>query len=404
MKSILLTLLILAIAPIATGICGEEKTSGIVCHSQVLLENQINPDIPAVAKLWKEYLDSYPDSLYNNPHWNEADKARYTSYDLLRSEGYLHLYRQAATSGLDNLVLSIVPLTDNGDCYDIRSMFYWQNEQVPYVVAIVHVLARKDERGEFKLANWLHWYSREWQTKQVGLITYHYYPGYRFDESKAKKANQFLAMLRDKFELPEEEVTVYISPGWKETELLKGYDYTVAATVVSDNSNLGGTTDIDNRIIYSNAVKGEFYEHELMRLVRNHFPQEMHRLFTNGIAEYYTEDRMMRGVPIQEHFDRLDRYLNEHPEIDLQEFDRFDAGNRAEPIYLVGLATVWLTLEKGGYDLLKRGMRTVSNNDDEMRRFFDRELGIPVDSIDRRLRELIHHFAVNGFEPAGHAL
>lgn len=93
MKSILLTLLILAIAPIATGICGEEKTSGIVCHSQVLLENQINPDIPAVAKLWKEYLDSYPDSLYNNPHWNEADKARYTSYDLLRSEGYLHLYR-----------------------------------------------------------------------------------------------------------------------------------------------------------------------------------------------------------------------------------------------------------------------------------------------------------------------
>lgn len=130
----------------------------------------------------------------------------------------------------------------------------------------------------------------------------------------------------------------------------------------------------------------------------------MHRLFTNGIAEYYTEDRMMRGVPLQEHFARLDRYLNEHPEIDLQEFDRFDAGNRAEPIYLVRLATVWLTLEKGGYDLLKRGMRTVSNNDDEMRRFFDRELDIPADSIDRRLRELIHHFAVNGFEPAGHVL
>lgn len=272
MKPILLTLLILVTAPIATGICGEEKTSGIGCYSQVLLENQINPDIPAVAKLWEEYLNSRPDSLYDNPYWNEADKARYTSYDLLRSEGYFHLYQQAATTGLDNLVLSIVPLTDNGDCYDIRSMFYWQNEQVPYVVAIAHVLARKDEQGEFKLANWLHWYSREWRVKQVGHITYHYYPGYKFDESKAEKANQFLAMLRDKFELPEEEVTVYISPGWKETELLKGYDYTVAATVVSDNSNLGGTTDIDNRIIYSNAVKGEFYEHELMRLVRNHFP------------------------------------------------------------------------------------------------------------------------------------
>lgn len=403
MKPILLTLLILVTAPIATGIRGEEKSSGIGCYSQVLLENQINPDIPAVAKLWEEYLNSRPDSLYDNPYWNEADKARYTSYDLLRSEGYFHLYQQAATTGLDNLVLSIVPLTDDCDCYDIRSMFYWQNEQVPYVVAIAHVLARKDEQGEFKLANWLHWYSREWRVKQVGHITYHYYPGYKFDESKAEKANQFLAMLRDKFELPEEEVTVYISPGWKETELLKGYDYTVAATVVSDNSNLGGTTDIDNRIIYSNAVKGEFYEHELMRLVRNHFPKEMHRLFANGIAEYYTEDRMMRGVPLQEHFARLDRYLNEHPEIDLQEFDRFDAGNRAEPIYLVGLATVWLTLEKGGYDLLKRGMRTVSNNDDEMRRFFDRELDIPADSIDRRLRELIHHFAVNGFEPVAHA-
>ncbi|MCI1785690.1 MAG: hypothetical protein LKI59_06090 [Bacteroidales bacterium] len=90
--------------------------------SEVEVENQKNQDIVKINKLWKDYLMSNPDSLYDNPYWNKADKEKYKSYDLLRSEGYLELYGLANYGVLKNLVLSIKPLDDK--YYDIHSMYY----------------------------------------------------------------------------------------------------------------------------------------------------------------------------------------------------------------------------------------------------------------------------------------
>lgn len=79
----------------------------ISSNSLVQIENQKNPDIVEVNKLWHDYLLSSPDSLYDNPYWNCRDKEKYRSYDLLRSEGTLALYRLANYGELKNLVLSI---------------------------------------------------------------------------------------------------------------------------------------------------------------------------------------------------------------------------------------------------------------------------------------------------------
>lgn len=355
----------------------------ITVTSQVELTNQRNRDIAKVNQLWTDYLQiGEPDSLYNNPYWNEVDKKRYASYDLLRSEGYYHLYSLAQYGDLRNLVLSITPMEEG---YDIRSMYYWPTE-TPFILAITHTIAKRDESGEFKLYNWLHYYSRNWKTKQIGKITYHYYPEYHFNKAKARKAVEFLDFLTDTFEISVDHLDVYISKGWSDTERLKGYEYTVSSTVVND-FDLGGTTDTDNKIIYSNSTKGEFYEHEMVRLL-NPFYGETHRLFLNGLSEYYTEDKMMRGVSIKEHFRRFDEYLDAHPEIDLKDLDTFDAGNLAEVNYLLGHVIVNLTLEKGGYDLLKVAMKSVTT-DDEMREFINEKLGIAIEDINSIFREII---------------
>ena len=355
----------------------------ITVSTQVELTNQLNRDVVTVNQLWTDYLQiGKPDSLYNNPYWNEADKQRYVSYDLLRSEGYYKLYSLAKYGDLRNLILSVTPVADG---YDIRSMYYWPGP-TPYILAITHAVAKKDETGEFRLYNWLHHYSRDWKSKQVGKITYYYYPEYRFNKAKARRAAEFLDFLTDTFEISVDHLDIYISRGWSDTEKLKGYEYTVSSTVVNDY-DLGGTTDTDNNIIYSNSTKGEFYEHEMMRLINQFYPNA-HRLFLNGLSEYYTEDKMMRGVSIKEHFRRFDEYLDAHPEIDLKELDTFNAGNLAEVNYLLGLVIVDMTIDKGGYDLLKEAMKTV-NTDDQMRDFIEKELGIAVEDINSTFRSII---------------
>lgn len=355
----------------------------ITVSTQVELVNQRNRDVVAVNQLWTDYLQvGEPDRLYDNPYWNEADKQRYVSYDLLKSEGYYKLYSLAQYGDLRNLILSVTPMEEG---YDIRSMFYWPTTP-PFILAITHTIAKKDENGEFKLYNWLHHYSRDWNSEQIGKITYYYYPEYSFDMDKAHRAVEFLDFLTETFEIDVDHLDVYISRGWSDTERLKGYEYTVSSTVVNDN-DLGGTTDTTNNIIYSNSVKGEFYEHEMIRLLNPFYPNT-HRLFLNGLSEYYTEDKMMRGVTIKEHFKRFDEFLDAHPEIDLKDLDTFDAGNLAEVNYLLGLVIVNLTIEKGGYPLLKEAMNSVET-DNQMRKFIANKLGIAVKDINSTFRNII---------------
>ena len=83
------------------------------------LDNNADANIKKVFECWSGYLESNPDSLYNNPYWNTVDKQKYVSYDLLKSEGWLSpgLY---GFKWLKNLVISITAM---GDSYQVRSLF-----------------------------------------------------------------------------------------------------------------------------------------------------------------------------------------------------------------------------------------------------------------------------------------
>jgi len=164
---------------------------------------------------------------------------------------------------------------------------------------------------------------------------------------------------------------------------------------VADFSNLGGTTDIDNNIIYSNSTKGEFYQHEMMRLLRSEYP-DAQRLLWNGLSEYFSEDQMMRGIAIQDYYNDLDHFLIDHPEVDLQYLDSFDSGNLTEKNYLIGMLILQIIEERCGKSMIKQALKTI-HTDADLIEFIVAELGIAEQDIDTVFRGYIHSFAENGF-------
>ena len=366
----------------------------IHCDSQVVLENQKNQDVVAVNRLWNDYLASSPDSLYDNKLWNKAEKEKYKSYDLLRSEGGLELYSLAKNIGVvKNLVLSIKPVDDKS--YDIHSMFYWVYPDCPpFVLCTTHVLAFKDDSGRFVLGNWLPYYSRNWKTVNEGPITFHYQE-YKRNDVKIRKAQEFLAFLNKKFDVMIDHLDIYISKGFRETQRLKGFGYDIGEAAVSDTTDLGGTTDIDNNIIYSNSTAGEYYQHEMMRLVMPRY-RGAHPLLMNGLSEYYSETLEMRGVSFREHFKNLDAFLDSHPEINLDKFDHFDSGNLTESNYLIGLVLVKMIEDKCGHPKFLEALDAV-HTDEDLLAFMDRELGIKAVEADSVLRKMIKYYATEGY-------
>ena len=165
----------------------------------------------------------------------------------------------------------------------------------------------------------------------------------------------------------------------------------VGETAVYDTSDLGGTTDIDNNIIYSNSTQGEFYQHEMMRFVRTKY-RTAHYLLTDGLSEYYLENPQIIGIPIQSHFKDLDNYLAEHPEIDLKIFDNFDTGNLTQKNYLIGFVLVDLIEKRCGHDKLLEALETV-HTDEELLSFLRNELNISENDINGIIRAEIKRFA-----------
>ena len=66
---------------------GQQTKIDVTIHSRV---DTTQKEIKEVAVLWTNYLNAKPDSLYDNPYWNNAEKVRFNSFDL--STPYLYQF------------------------------------------------------------------------------------------------------------------------------------------------------------------------------------------------------------------------------------------------------------------------------------------------------------------------
>lgn len=340
----------------------------------------LNLERNIIVKLWSNYLKSNPDEINNNPYWLENDKIKYKSYDLLKSEGFLSpslYYFQ-----LKNKILSI---SNEEDYYIIKSAFY--SSETFDIYAITNVVATK-VNDKFYLTNYQPKLIKDWKTKTIGNITYLYFPEYNFDEKKAEQANAYLNKMCSIFELNPKKINYFICRDCEDIFRVKGFDYVLSM----GNQKECGFFDAYNNIVYATALAGENHQHEITHFINNYFPNANELLLT-GLSAYWGENNSHNGKPLLYSIKRVNEYLKNHPEIDLNKPNEFwKLDEETNPQYVIGALICDLAIEKDGIKMLKNILNK-SKTDEELLNFIEKELKIKKGGLNNYLRKKIERIS-----------
>jgi hypothetical protein len=302
-----------------------------------------NAAISQVVRLWGDYLNSNPDSLYDNPYWIASEKHRYERFDFLNSV-YFAPSLYSLTVSYKPTVMSVSQI-DSG--FIIRTLFARQADSAfsrPF--CITRVMAKWDGDA-FRLCNILPFNTRSWQREKVGSITFVFPASHHFNRELGLRLNSFVDSLTTIWNIKPFPTEFYLTDDLSEIMPLRGLDFYVGE---SYNRGIGGLTDVANRIVFGGG-QDEWYPHEFVHIYVNPLFPKAHRYFLEGYAALLGGSK---GHELPWHMERMRQYLQEHPEIDLNNllaFWRFDP--YTDPQYVFGGLLCKLALEKGGLPTLK---------------------------------------------------
>lgn len=338
--------------------------------------DKTNNEFMEVYEVWKNYLASNPNKIYDNPYWNESEKAAYKSYDLLNSHGFLSpsLY----SFDLSNVVLYI---KKEQDFYVIVSQYYWLSEGEMYPLAITKVIAKKDTFGNYKLHNWLPYYTKDWKTKKVGVIIYHYPLTYKLNIEDAEKANTFVKNLTSIFDLKEQKINYYITEDCDHIFRLQGFEFIISM----GTSPKCAFFDKQNNIVYTIEASGALHKHELIHLINNRYPNA-NPILLSGLSVYTDNENSSLGKPFLYHIKKIQQRIVSSPAIDLSNWwDMKNIDNITEPLYFIGAILCDIILEQGGIGLLKDALNS-GTSDENLLNFFDTCLGLSKEELNIKLK------------------
>ena len=221
--------------------------------------------VKEVYHLYKNYINSRPDSIYKNPNWNDKEADLYLKSKQLRvdrSAEQLYNYFTAADylSYYTPKILQIDSISTNR--YQIKTLFAHECPEVEYKNStpsfITKLYAVRNESGLFKLENAISYDTKNWKTHTYKFIKYVVHPNCSLDKKEASKAVKFCEKIANQFGIKIEPFTYYILPNSDEMGKLYNFEYWM--------SYLGGQTIIPSREIfttYSNAN----YPHEFVHML-----------------------------------------------------------------------------------------------------------------------------------------
>lgn len=92
----------------------------ITIHNRV---DTSNIEVREILDLWINYLNSTPDIIKDNPHWNEEEKSKYTDFDFSRR----FLYQFSSKHLLNYYKPTILSIEKENNYYSIRTIFFADN-------------------------------------------------------------------------------------------------------------------------------------------------------------------------------------------------------------------------------------------------------------------------------------
>lgn len=366
-------LLFIAICVMAHSCCYAQ----INCELSGWIDTTKNGDIRNVFHTYHSYLQTVTKNNFSL--WSTADKQRFKIPDLLLGDGifsptiYQYHYRFQVTD--------IKPGGD--DLYIITTLVYTLKDTVITENAELKTLCIKED-GAYRLSNFINHYTTGWMHRKTRRINYHYFPGYPFDDLDASSANKALDSICKWFNIPANfTIEYFIARDCDEIYKIRGYNF------VGYN---GGRYHplcgfFDNNVVFSNAREGANYEHELVHIINDYYP-DCNELIKIGLSAYISTGKSGHlGKPIAFHIRRVNEYLQKHPEISMEHFTGFNTlDDHTNPQYSNGSIIIHSLLAKGGLPLLLQCMKE-TKTDDALYAFVKKHLLSGKENFDYYMRQ-----------------
>lgn len=338
--TILIWLLLFLFSANAT--LGQQTKIDVAIHWRV---DTTKKEIKEVAVLWTNYLNSTPDSLYDNPYWNSAEKAKYKSFDF----SIPYMYQLPSKRLLNYYKPTILSIEKEGEHYGIRTLFSAEGLEEAYRKTnpwcITKLYAVK-EKGEWRLKNALPVITERWNRKTIGKITFVYPEHHQFNNNLATKANQFCNELSKEFIFPEwNPFEYYITESGDEVGKLLNFDFYAAGYTT-------GIGDNDKRILLS-GFGSEYYPHEFVHLIVPKF--ERHGLIEEGFA---TWKGGQNGKTFDECAELLANELAKNDTVTFADILNRNWGWQYASFYTTGAILCKAAYDKGGIGLVKKLLET----------------------------------------------
>lgn len=223
--------------------------------------------------LWKNYLNSRPDSNYNNPYWSEADKQRYPSFDV--AGGFIYHVVTGRVQMWKPHLISIEPF---GDRYELRTAYLSLDTSYPeqhiWAVQRIHAVRENDA---WKLSNPISAINASSTHRQLGNIEFIYRPDLAFDEVLARQTLALADSIVKTFDLtPLPKIEFYIGRNCGEMYEMIGLPLFLAAG--------GGVAYVENGQLFT-SLGTPWYPHELVHVLFHEY-KAVHGIISEGIATY----------------------------------------------------------------------------------------------------------------------
>lgn len=345
----------------------------LTIHARVDTSKQETKEIVA---LWVNYLSSKPDSIYNNPYWNQEEKKKYRDVDFTRP----YLYQFPSAQLLNYYKPTILSIEKEGEHYAIRTLFsadglegiYRQSN--PWCITKLYAVK---ENNQWKLKNALPVLTQHWKRKTIGKITFIYPPEHPFNETLAKKANQFCDSITSAFQFSDwKPFDFYITKNSDELGKLLGFDFYFAGITTGIGMN-------DRRILLS-GMDSEWYPHEFVHLV---VPKsDRHWMVEEGMATWVSEHPRW-DMTFEEGAKILSQALSKNDTITFKDIvnKTWGAQNASLYYYSTGAILCKLIYDKGGVSAIKK-LLTTPHDDDQLTQTICELLKIKATDFDQFLR------------------
>jgi hypothetical protein len=235
--------------------------------------NLENPDKKEVFELYKNYFYSRPDSIYDNPFWNEVEKKQYYFYDFSSMSIFNGINDESLKQYFDFYVLSIEKY--DIDKYTIRVLIQRKGGLQNDFVWCIHIVSAIKENNSWRLQNNFVKETANWKKYDYDAITYHTSSDYKINETVAKQANDFINEIIVLFDLNKNtHIDYFLAKDVDEIGRLQGFDYYY----------IGYTEDrIMNDYIFTTA--GELQAHEFVHILTK-TGHNRHFIVWEGLAEF----------------------------------------------------------------------------------------------------------------------